>query len=134
LYWLADRFEGTVLRHRKLFGVSHAEVQRFGERLGKSGRRDWMLLFLMNGIPVFPTMLLSLASGFVKVPRRMFASAVFFGSILNAICYLTIGYVGLRVAETLGGLELAGQIVGGVLLVAVLVWLIRRRKRGPTAL
>lgn len=129
LYWFADRFEDVVLKHRNLFGVTHSEIERFGKRLGKSGRRDWVILFLMNGLPVFPTMVLSLACGFVKVPKRMFVTTVFAGSILNALCYLGIGYVGIRVAETLSGLELAGQLVGGALLLAGVWWLIWRQHR-----
>lgn len=129
LYLAADKFEDAILRRRRLFGLSHKEVERFGKRLGKSGRRDWWLLFMMNGIPLFPTMVLSLACGFVKVPRRMFITATFLGSMLNGLFYVSIGYAGLRVAETLSGLELAGQIVGGLLLIAAIGWVVYRRQQ-----
>ncbi|HYH74827.1 MAG TPA: VTT domain-containing protein [Candidatus Saccharimonadales bacterium] len=129
LYWLADRFEDAVFGRRRLFGFSHKEVERFGRRLGRSGRRSWFLLFTMHALPIFPTALLSLACGFVKVPYRMFLTTTFFGTIVNAVIYMGIGYAGIMAAGLLDGLELAGQIITALLLVVLLVWLFRRHRR-----
>jgi membrane protein DedA with SNARE-associated domain len=127
-YWLAGHFEGAILKGRSFWGVSHAQVIRFSKRLGTSGSRDGMILFILNALPVFPTMLLSAACGFVGVPKRMFVLATFFGSIVNGLCYLAIGYAGLQAAELISNLELAGQIVGGVLAVGAVLLVLQRRR------
>jgi membrane protein DedA with SNARE-associated domain len=128
LYKLADVFEDRLLmRGRKFFGLSHTEIEQFGQRLNRAGKRNWVLLFVMNALPIFPAAMLSLGCGFLKVNYRMFLACTFFGTMINALLYLLIGYGGLRTAETLRGLELATQIVVGVLTLALVVWVIRKR-------
>jgi len=130
LYWLADKFEDRLLGSgRRFFGISHKEVEQFGRRLGRAGKRDWLLLFMMNAVPIFPAAVLSLRCGFMKVRYRMFLACTFFGTMVNALIYLAIGYAGFRTAEALRNIEIATQIVIGLILIALVVWLIRKRKR-----
>jgi len=135
LYWLADVFEDRLLtRGRKFFGISHAEIEQFGQRLGH-GKRSWAILFLMNALPIFPAAMLSLGCGFLKVKYQMFLICTFFGTMINSLIYLLIGYGGLRTAETLHGLELATQITVGVATAALIAWVIykRHQRRRPKA-
>ena len=128
LYWLADRFEGRLFGHgRRFFGISHTELERFGQRLG-CGKRDWAALFFMNAAPVFPGGVLSLTCGFVKVRYRMFLACTFFGTMVNAIIYLSIGYAGLKTAEAVRNIEIASQIVLGLAIAGVVIWIIRKRR------
>lgn len=130
LYVLADRFEDTLLGNgRRFFGISHAEIERFGQRLGKKGKRDLLLLFAMNALPVFPTGALSVACGFMKVQFRLFAVATFFGTMINSLIYMAIGYGGIKAAAALQGLELASQIIAGMLIISVVAWIIYRRNK-----
>jgi membrane protein DedA with SNARE-associated domain len=130
LYWLADKFEDRLLSNgRHFLGVSHKEIERFGQRLGKAGKRDWILLFLMNAVPIFPGAVTSLACGFIKVRFRMFVLCTFFGTMVNALIYLSLGYTGFKVAEALRGIEIGTQIVLGLLILLVIVWFWRKKKR-----
>jgi membrane protein DedA with SNARE-associated domain len=129
LYWLADKFEDRLLNDgRRFFGISHKEVERFGQRLGRAGRRDWAVLLLMNALPFFPAGALSLGCGFVKVRYRMFLACTFFGTMFNALFYLSIGYLGFKTAEALRTVEVATQVTIGLLIVGLVVWIIRKRR------
>lgn len=131
LYWLADTFEDRLFgQGRRFFGISHTELERFGQRLGR-GKRDWAALFLMNAMPVFPGGVLSLTCGFIKVRYRMFLACTFFGTMINAIIYLSIGYAGLKAAEAVRNIEIASQIVIGLAIAGVVIWIIHKRKARP---
>jgi len=130
LYWLADKFEDKLLANgRRFFGVSHAEVERVGQKLGKKRKRDWIILFLMNAVPIFPTAALSVTCGFLKVRMRLFIFCTFFGTMINSLIYMLIGYGGFKAATALNGLELASQIVLGIMLMTGAIWLVRSRRR-----
>lgn len=130
LYSLARKLEHALLvkKRRRVFSVSHEQIQQLGRRLSKGGWRDWATLFTFNAIPVFPTSGLSLICGFLKVDFRMFAFCSFFGTMINALIFMSIGYAGIRVAETLHTIQLAGQLITGVFLIIALVLLVRYRQ------
>lgn len=128
LYKLADKLEKVIFR-RRLFGVSHTQVETIGRRLGKGGRRDWITLFTLNAIPIFPTAALSLVCGFLKINFRMFAFCSFFGTMINALIFMTIGYIGIQTVEILQGIQLAGRVVTIIIVVAAVIWFVRYRRR-----
>lgn len=129
LYLLADKGEDLLLgKGRRFFGISHEQLERYGERLsGKS--RDWWALFALNAIPVLPTSLLSLACGFIKVRFSLFVSATFVGTAVNGCFYLTVGYAGLQAASALQHLELAFQLITIAACIGLLIWLLYYRKQ-----
>lgn len=133
LYWIADKSEDKLLANgRRFFGISHKEIERFGQRLGKSPIRDWTLLFVFNAIPIFPTGALSILCGFVKVRFRMFAITTFFGTMINALIYMAIGYGGFRIANSLEEIQTIMQIVAAALVICLVVWFVHRRRRALT--
>lgn len=131
LYGVARKSEEALFRSdRRLFGISHADVAKLSAKLGRTPWRDWSILFLMNGTPMFPTAPLSLACGFIKVPFRLFVTSTFFGSIVNAFIYIALGYAGFKGAEQLERLETAGTIASVLLVVVLVILFVRwRRKR-----
>jgi membrane protein DedA with SNARE-associated domain len=132
LYVVADRAEDWVLgkKGRRFFGVTHAQLERYGQRF--SGRpRDFVGLLLLNAIPVIPTALLSLTCGFIKINFRLFLVATFLGASINAVIYLSIGYAGTQAIASLRDLELIIQIALLLLIAAALGWFLHyKRKRG----
>jgi membrane protein DedA with SNARE-associated domain len=129
LYFIADKGKDWLFSSgRRIFGVTHQQLERFGKRFSGSNR-DLMVLFALNAIPVLPTSLLSLACGFIKVDFRFFVIATYFGSAVNAIFSMSIGYAGFQVADNLRHLELAGQIAVVVLLIGLIVWYLRHRRK-----
>jgi membrane protein DedA with SNARE-associated domain len=133
LYTLADKLEDRLLaKGRRVFGISHREVERLNDRLERAGKGEGVALFAMNAIPIFPTGALSVACGFLKVRFRLFFICTFFGTMINSLIYMSIGYAGIKAASALGGLELASKIVLALLLFALIIWLIHKRKTKHT--
>lgn len=128
LYWLADKFEDVLLgKGRNLFGYNHDDIENLGTRLSGT-KRDWLVLLLLNMLPFIPPVI-PLACGFLKVRFVMFATTTFFGNIVSAASVLAIGYAGLQVASEIRQLELAGQILMGIVVAGVAVWLVWRYLR-----
>jgi membrane protein DedA with SNARE-associated domain len=132
LYFLASKAEGWIFgKGRRFFGVTHKDVTRFGKRLSGT-KRDWLVLFLLNAVPVLPTSLLSVACGFVKVDLRLFITATFLGTAVNDFIYMFIGYEGLQIIDALHRLDKIFQIIAGIAIVILLGWFMyyRKKKRG----
>lgn len=133
LYLAADKAEDWVLgKGRRFFGVSHKKLEAYGRRFNGT-TRDYIVLFLLNAVPVIPTSLLSLTCGFIKVPMRLFVLATYFGSAVNAVFYMTLGYAGIQAASALRHLQTASQITAVALAALVLGWVLyywRKKKRG----
>ena len=131
LYVIADKGEDWLFgKGRRIFGVTHKQLEGFGQRFSGSNR-DWVVLFLLNAIPVLPTSLLSLACGFIKINFRLFVTATFLGSAINAVIYMSIGYAGIQAVEAFRHVEAAFQIAVLVAIVVLAVWFIyyQRTKR-----
>lgn len=133
LYFVADKGEDWLFgKGRRFFGVSHKQLEGYGQRLNGTPR-DYVVLFLLNAVPVIPTSLLSLTCGFIKVPIRLFVFATYFGSVVNAVVYMSIGYAGIQAAAALQRFQTASQIVGIVILLLIAGWVVyyfRKKKRG----
>lgn len=129
LYFIADKSEDWLFGDgRRWFGVSHRQVESVGRRFNGSGR-DLLVLFLLNAVPVLPTSLLSLACGFIKINLRVFVVATFFGSAVNAVFYMSLGYAGFTAVAQLKNLDAALQIALGVAVAALVAWLLYRKKK-----
>jgi membrane protein DedA with SNARE-associated domain len=125
LYVLANKFRGYLFGKRHTwFGVSLADVEHFRKKL--NGRWGWLTVFAAWAIPIFPGAPLSLTCGFVRIPFWTFVTATYFGSIINALIYLYIGYYGLRALATLNVLEFTSQVIVLLVIIAGCVWLYRR--------
>lgn len=128
LYIFANKLEHILFRKgRMFFGYSHQQVESYGKKLAQtSGLRSWLLLFSMHALPVFPGTLLSLGSGFIRLPLSIFASATIGGASVSAAFFLYLGYSGTDTAETLKHLDTSAQIITIVLILALLLWLAYR--------
>jgi membrane protein DedA with SNARE-associated domain len=131
LYWLAGKLETALLakRKRRFFRVTHKQIQQVGKRLGKGGWHDWATLFILNAIPIFPTSGLSVICGFLRVDFKMFAFCSFFGTMINALIFMSVGYAGVRVAETIHNIQFAGRITSGIIILVVLGLIIRHMRQ-----
>ena len=135
MYWLAQHLEQALLGKRRVLGLTHSDVNRLSTRLkGSRSRRTWIVLFVLHALPVFPGTLLSAGSGFIKIDYKIFATATFFGSVINACIYLWFGYMGAETAVYLDQLGQVGNIVTGIIFIALLGWLIiwRWRRSKPS--
>lgn len=138
LYILADKLEDVVFaNNRKFFGYTHKDIEDYGKKLGsKNGRKSWLLLFFMHALPVFPGTLLSLGSGFIRLPVSIFFSSTALGSTLSAIFFLYLGYAGVQTATLLSHLDATTQIVTMTLILSIgglFFWQYLRRRRSKAS-
>jgi membrane protein DedA with SNARE-associated domain len=137
VYVLADLGEDIVLgRFGKYLGISHVEVEAFGQHL--KGRRDGLVIFLLRAIPIIPTAPVSLVAGLIKIHLRTYLIYTFLGTLVRNVLYLYFGYTSLQAAaslsegfeslETIGYVILAIMLAGGIFY----FYLLRRRGAGMT--
>ncbi|HET6746945.1 MAG TPA: VTT domain-containing protein [Candidatus Saccharimonadales bacterium] len=131
LYLLADKLENVLFANgRKFFGYTHRQIESYGIKLGKEKpAKSWWILFTMHALPVFPGTLLSLGSGFIRLPLSIFFTSSALGSAVAAIFFLGLGYSGVQTAELLGHLDTTTQITTVILVLLIAMWLIWRYKK-----
>lgn len=131
VYVIADKTEDILLgRFAKFFGITHAQIESFGARLG-NGWRDYVLLTLLRTLPFVPSVVVSFGAGALKVPLRLFIVATIIGTILRDAFFLYLGYAGIGIAEQLverfSTIESMLQVLIAVVLVGVFLTLVYLR-------
>jgi membrane protein DedA with SNARE-associated domain len=132
LYWLADKAEDLVLsRFGKFVGITHKEVEKFGQKLSGTNR-DFLTLLVIRSTPVIPSAPVSLICGFIKVDKKQFIVATFLGTIIRDFVYLYFGYTSLEAAASIvDGIEGAQSLITIALALvgaAVVGWIIYKKK------
>lgn len=135
LYLLADKFEDILFaRGRKFFGTSHADMEGFGKKLSsRKPIQSWLALFTMHALPIFPGVLLSLGSGFIRLRVDIFLTSTLAGSFFSALFFLLLGYTGTQTAAILSQLDQTAQIFTVLAIITALIWIIAlqiRKRRG----
>lgn len=141
VYVIADKAEDVITaRFAKFFGVTHAQIESFGNRLG-NGWKDYALLTLLRTLPFVPSAVISFGAGVLKIRLRLFVVATFIGSILRDFTFLYIGYVGLEGAselvsqfDTVESLLQATIIAGVVIAGVAYLYLHQKHLRAKKAL
>lgn len=97
-YAIGDKLEDFVmLRFGRFLGITHADVENIGKRFSGNHWKDGGTLFLLRIVPFFPTTIISIASGMIKINRKVFLVATYTGNILKDMVYAFSGYTGLRI-------------------------------------
>lgn len=138
LYLISDKTEDIVLsKFGKFVGITHKEVEKIGSYF-TGGWRNHAILFVLRSMPVFPSAPISLICGFIKVPLKLFLVWTFIGTIIRDFVYLYLGYISVGSYESISHgfdrAETIGQVLIGMLLVVVVVWLYMKRKKGEDAI
>ena len=102
VYTVSDIAEDVVMQGRvaRFLGITHEQIESFGTRL-TGGIRDYALLTLLRALPIIPSVLISVGSGVLSIPRTLFLVTTFLGTIVRDSVYLYVGFVGVT---TLGKL------------------------------
>ena len=121
VYGIADKAEDVLSgRFAKFFGVTHAQIESFGAKLG-NGWKDYVLLTVLRTLPFIPSVVISAGSGVLKIPLRLFIVSTLIGSLLRDAFFLYVGYIGLAGAEELfSGFEHAETAIEILVVIGVL--------------
>lgn len=126
LYGLGKEIEHVALHahgKRRIFGVSHQQIQRFSAKLHHAQTsKAWIALFAMHAIPIFPGALLSLGSGFIRLKMILFLTATAAGSTISALFYLHLGYAGIQAVALSPYSEALTYLSAALVLAAIAFW------------
>lgn len=132
VYWISYK-AGDILfgKFGRFIGVTKEEVMALGEKLNGGWKDLWMLLFL-RALPIMSSAVVSICSGVVKIPLRVYIIATFFGTIVRDFFYLYVGFTGIETLHNLvdgfDSIESVIQTVIAVLIVIGIGWIAWKRK------
>ncbi len=96
VYVITDKAEDVVMhKFGTFFNVTHEDVEAFGKKLG-NGLKDYAMLTTLRALPFMPSVVVSVGSGLLKVPIRLFIISTFVGTIIRDGIYLYAGYIGAQ--------------------------------------
>lgn len=94
VYHIVDRLEDVFFsKFGPLFKIKPEQVEAFGKKLGH-GMIDYAILIFLRALPIIPSTLVTIGSGLIRVPKRLFIISTFIGSTIRDSIYLYTGYVG----------------------------------------
>jgi membrane protein DedA with SNARE-associated domain len=133
VYGVVDRLEDVFVRKfGGYFDIAPGDLERFGAKLG-NGKRDYIFLTIARAIPFIPSTIISVTSGLLHIPLKLYIITTFLGSVIRDLVYLFAGFYGAEaLINHLAGSEemssiLQWSIIGGV--VAILAYFYLRNKR-----
>src|SRR3989344_5164736 len=133
VYFLADKLEDIFSgRFAKFFGVTHEDIESFGKRLGK-GWKDYIAMIVVRALPIIPSSLVSVGSGVLKIPLRLYIISTLVGTVARDFIYIYFGYAGAAAVGSFlresTAIESLIQILAVVAIAALLVFAYYRRKK-----
>ena len=133
LYKITDKMEDVFTsKFGRLIGITPGDVEKIGKFFNGT-KKDWLVLFVLRSLPIFPSSPISITSGLIKIKMRTFLITTFTGTVIRNLCYLYLGYAGLAASEeVMSGLnksETFGEILIVVLVAGALLWGYRKRKQ-----
>lgn len=97
VYVISDKAENVFIgMFGKFFSVSKDDIENLGKKL-KGGTKDYVFLTLLRALPIVPSVVLSVGSGVLKIPLKLFIISTFLGSIIRDGLYIYTGYIGSTV-------------------------------------
>lgn len=132
VYWIADKAENILIgKFGKVIGVTHQEIESLGKKLNGGWKDLWILLFL-RALPIMSSAVVSVCSGVVKIPMRVYLISTFFGTIIRDFFYLYVGFTGIaalqHLVEGFDSIESVIQALIALLIVLVIGWIYWKRK------
>ena len=136
-YVLGDKLEDVAVpRLGKFIGVTHEDLEHFGEHF-KGTWRDEILLLVLRSIPVMPSTPISLLCGILKINLRTFVVATYVGFYIRNLTFMLLGYTGLAAMESLmEGIDTAETVLKILIVLVggcIIGWLYWKRRTGHPA-
>jgi membrane protein DedA with SNARE-associated domain len=133
IYFIMDKVEDVLsTRLGKFIGLTHQDIEAFGARLGR-GKKDYFILIFLRAIPIFPSTVISVGGGLLKIPLRLFLVSTFIGSLIRNSLYIYLGYIGTTLAESIVNkttyTESLLQIIIAIIIVSAFAYMYYRRKK-----
>jgi membrane protein DedA with SNARE-associated domain len=96
-YYLADKAEDVVsLKYGRYFNLKPGQLESLGEKFGESFSHYLILIFI-RAIPFLSSTIITVVSGLLKIPFKLFVISMFVGSFIQDSIYIYVGYTGVEV-------------------------------------
>lgn len=96
VYEVVDRAENVFMKKfGHLFNLTDSSLEKFGRRFSQSWS-DYAILISLRAIPLVPSTLVTVGSGLIALPRRLFVIATYIGTLFRDSVYIYIGYIGMK--------------------------------------
>ncbi len=133
VYVIVDKVEDVLMgRIGKFIGVTNVEIENLGNKLSNNWK-DYILLFVLRTIPIFPSTLISVGAGFLKINLKLFLLTTFFGSIIRNFLYIYLGYFSIEMARLwIDKIEFSKNIIYllfGLFFIGFIIYLLYRRAK-----
>ncbi len=137
VYVIADKAEDFIMvRFGKFFGITQADVELFGKKIGE-GTRSYVTLTILRALPFVPSIVVSAGSGILKVPIHIFLITTFLGTIFRDGFYLYAGYVGAQAFTAIitrsNSLETYIEVLVVLLALSYIAYRIYMRKKNKSS-
>lgn len=131
LFIVADKTEDVVVsKFGRYVGITEGQIEKIGARF-QGTARDYITLLVIRSTPIIPSAPISLLCGLIGLPRKLFVTSTFFGTIVRDFIYLYIGYTGLGAAEEIiEGIEGASSIITiilGLIGIGIFAYIVYRK-------
>jgi membrane protein DedA with SNARE-associated domain len=135
-YLIGDKGEDFVVtKFGKFLGIDKEKIESWGKSFTGS-TKDIGILFLLRAVPIFPTGIVSLVCGIIRIPFKSFTLISFIGIVVRNLIYLYIGYIGLDASKSLahefGGAEKLLKIGLTLAFIIVIAYIIYARTKRPS--
>lgn len=94
---LGSRF---IDRFGRFFGVRNDDITSFGER-HLSGRNQFWSLLILRMLPIFPSAILSVGCGMLRINTKVYVTTTILGTIIRDSFFLLIGFTGLEILHAI---------------------------------
>ncbi len=133
-YVLGDKLEDVAVpRFGKYIGVSHDDLEHFGEHFKGTHRDAWVLLGLRS-VPVMPSTPISVICGILKINLKTFILSTYIGFYIRNLFFILLGFEGLGATNSLiSGIDTAETVLKLTIVFCVLLvlgWFYWKRSRG----
>lgn len=136
-YYLADKTEDVVsLKYGKYFNLKPGQLEKLGEKFGESFGHYFILIFI-RAIPFLSSTIITVVSGLLKIPFKIFVISMYIGSFIQDTIYIYIGYTGIEVFKhyikgmhNLRSITMTVVIIG---IISLLVYLYLRQRSNKIA-
>jgi len=97
LYNLAYKLEIIFIeRFGSYFGINESNLLKIGNKLGK-GKMDYVIFSLISATPIFPSTIIPICCGLIKMPNHLFLTGITIGFLVRNSIYLYLGYTGAKI-------------------------------------
>jgi len=101
IYKVVDKLEDVfVSKFGKYFNIEEDKLEAIGKRISGS-EKSYLILITLRAIPLFPSTLISVSCGLLKIPFKLFVISTFIGSFIRNLAYVYIGFGSIKIFDSI---------------------------------